>query len=199
MAGIEKRTVKDYLSSDDPKRQKIAHDTLESHAGQIEKIKEILKKKTEADDFKVATTTGAVQETMGHVKKILGKLFDGPMPKELEQHIEDAISGKTKKEAGAAGDSKPADSAPAAEAMPPEDQKKLKAAEASVAGGSPHKVTVSFTHNGKKYDHEFPRVVAHTPGAAQQKIEDTLKKELGGSISFNRFRAEKVKAPEAQV
>lgn len=92
MAGLEKHTVKDAMTDKNPARQELGHQAVEQHAEKTGRLKELLDQKLKDQKVIHESTTEGVKQTMAHVKTLMSKLYDGPMPKELEDHIENVIS-----------------------------------------------------------------------------------------------------------
>lgn len=79
---------------------------IEQHASKIEKVKQLLNEKRKEQKTVQTATTESTRNALSHFKEILGKLYDGPIPKEISDHVDkltaragipDALQQKIKK------------------------------------------------------------------------------------------------------
>lgn len=152
--------MKTWLSHPNPEYKRQANQEIEDHGTKVTALESMMKRRQgEAktmDEFKQKIQT----ELMGKVKEAMAKLYDGKMPKEMDEHF-DKISGKGEEKVN--------------------PKQALKDLEQHVGGKPKHHVTLKFLHNGKKYEHTFQNVDGAGHHDAINTVTEGLKKKLKGA------------------
>jgi hypothetical protein len=74
-----------------PEQSESDHQGIERHASQTQSINQALKNKQAQRQTIEAAKKETIKEVLGHVKEHMGKLYDGDMPKDMAQGLDDKI------------------------------------------------------------------------------------------------------------
>jgi len=159
VAGLEKDATRRQLSHTDPKVQARANQHLENHAAQKMEIQRLMKQRTREDEVVGRAKNEAVQAAASHTKEMMGKLYDGKVPKDVEAAHQKVMSdhGAEKK-----------------------DPKEMLQKEGEGLKPKTHHVQVRFNHQGKEYSHKFENVHGATHQEAISRVQEILKQKLPG-------------------
>jgi len=151
-----------WLNHSKPEYRQQANQEIERHGTQVTALEEMIKRKQSEQQTQERVKQEMTKEIMGKVKDAMSKLYDGKMPDEVSQHFD-------KNEAKEDGKIKPEDA--------------LKDLESKLSQNytPKHDVTVSFIHNGKRYEHVFPNIQAKGHHDAIDKVQGAISQKLKGA------------------
>lgn len=166
----EGKRFSDGMKHPDPNVRAESHKMLEDHAGKHKKIKDHIGKKESELRVRDETTKHVTKEVMGHVKKLMGHMFDGEPPKEVGKVFETA-ERKAK--------------------ITPDHH--LKDMSQDMSAGRTHDIHVKFKIDGTPYEHTFPQVQGTTTVEAQERVVSAIKKQFGENVTLDRLSVRRPK------
>lgn len=155
--GQHSEKMKTWLTHPNPEYQRQASQEIERHGTQVSALEDMIKRKEANVQMTQEATQAATKEVLGHMKKILGHLFDGAPPKEIQEQIDKM------------------------EQKDPDAAKVLQDLTQEISGKPKHDVHMKFLHNGKRYQHKFEGVEAAGHHDAINKVAELLQKKLKGA------------------
>lgn len=178
--GVRYKKVADgqWAPVKDPSKPMTGHDDIERHALGIQKVEEQIKAKTKEQSNLEQVKEEARREAQKQVQEAMKQMFGGELPEGLSKYF-----GKVTQE----NDMKDRESGKAPEMKLNEIQDELKPKK--------HTVMVEFTHNGKKYNHEFDNVLGHSKEEISGRIADLVKKRIPGAQIGRMTTTAKEKKP----
>lgn len=172
--------MRTWLNHPNPEYKRQANQEIERHGTQVTAIETMIKRKQAEAKSQKDMQHKMTSDIMGHVKEAMSKLYDGKMPKEVENHFQKvADAGKAKEKEG--------------KEDPIETAKKVAN---DLADHRPrHHVDVKFSHNGKHYTHSFKDVPSKGHHDAIGQVMEGLRKKLPGAhvLSAQATKAENLK------
>lgn len=87
LAGLETKSHSKWLEHKDPKVRAKANTMIEEHAGKADKLKELIDKRSHDQKHGDEIKRQAMKEAIGHVRTAMSKIYDGDVPKGMEEHF----------------------------------------------------------------------------------------------------------------
>lgn len=141
------------------------HEDVERHASGVTKINEEMKARTKESTLTESIKEEAKREAQKQVQEAMKHIFGGEMPDSLKKYFGKITQENDMKDVEGQKD------APT----------KLKEVEAALKPVD-HHVAVAFTHNGKQFTHEFPKVAGQSKEEVSGRVADLVKKKIPGSV-----------------
>ncbi len=124
--GQHSERMKTWLNHPNPEYKRQANQEIERHGTQVTALEEMIKRKEANQQVVQEAKHAATKEVLGHLKKIVGHLYDGAPPKEIQDQIKKL------------------------EEKDPDAAKVLQELSGEISGKPRHDVHMKFLHNGKR-------------------------------------------------
>jgi hypothetical protein len=166
----------------DESKPMTGHDDIERHALGISQVNEHIKAKTREQSTTEEIKEEARREAVKTVQEAMKQIFGSEMPEGLSKYFGKIQQGN---------DAKDIEKQKDAPTKLGEIEKELKSKK--------HKVSVEFTHNGKKYTHEFASIDGHSPEDVKGRVADLIKKRIPGAVIGRINTQDKAKGDDKKV